>query len=252
MSEQIGVTSLYVMGGAYHMALYYVRSDGTRKVVEFGPAGGNGDASAQSREVAQEFGIIGGDTNRESPFGVLRGGERPWVPRDELLDREVLKQGDNLSANWDAIVQTAQRINDGNYKYFPFEQNSNSVVRTAVDAAGLNRPTGIGESFEGELKGHWVPATENAIPLDGPQSHLDKPSNILSANARLDDDGDIDGIDATLLDGRNLILEYDTLDTHPYTEFDVIKGTESCVYWATLRVIRAGSLGWNTITGCLA
>jgi Ca2+-binding RTX toxin-like protein len=123
------------------------------------------------------------------------------------------------------MVQMAQRIQDGNYKYFPFEQNSNSVVRTAVDANGVNRPTGIGETFDGELKGHWIPGSDKPISLDGPQSSLGKPSDILSANAHFaddgNDDGNIDRIDATFLDGRKLILEYDNRNTHPYTELDI-------------------------------
>jgi hypothetical protein len=69
MGEQIGVTYLPVIGGSYHMALFYVRSDGTRSVVEFGPSGQNISASAQSREVATELGLVQRDPNSVSPFG---------------------------------------------------------------------------------------------------------------------------------------------------------------------------------------
>ena len=229
MAEEIGVTYLYVRGGGYHMALYYFKNDGTKKVIEFGPAGWNAGPSVTSKEVAQELGIVDGDPNRASPLGLLKGGERPWVPGDELLDREILKQGDNLNTTWGGMVQTAKTINDRDLQYFLFQQNSNSVVRTVVDGADVNRPSGVGETFDGELKPHWVPAGDKPISLDGPQSGLDKPSDILSANARFDDDINIDRIDATLLDGRKLILEYDTKDTHLYDELDILKGPDGKV-----------------------
>jgi hypothetical protein len=118
------------------------------------------------------------------------------------------------------------------------------------------------------LKGHWIPAADKPISLDGQQSSLEKPSDILSANARFDDDDNIDRIDATFLDGRKLILGYDTKNTHLYDELDFSKGPDGKVTAAQITldpdVLAAGmsigqifgsaigaSLGGNSLVGHL-
>jgi hypothetical protein len=74
MAEQIGVTYLPVVGGAYHMALFYDNGDGQKQVIEVAPQHNLDELSASAvfGELIKEA-FLPGNTNDGSPFGFIVG-----------------------------------------------------------------------------------------------------------------------------------------------------------------------------------
>jgi hypothetical protein len=111
MTEQIEVTYLPVVGGAYHMALFYDNGDGQKQVIEVAPQHNLDELSANAvfGELIKEA-FLPGNTNDGSPFGYIVGGVRAWDPEgDDLRPREIIATGDNLSARWGALVGWRRR-----------------------------------------------------------------------------------------------------------------------------------------------
>jgi hypothetical protein len=122
------------------MALYYEVDGVKTEVVEFGPTG-QPSALDQAQEI---LGELFGYQNPNSSYGLLKGGTRPWDQTnngspldDDSLPQQTLIQGDDLSAQWTSILNTAAATNAGNYAYLPLDQNSNTFVALALSNAGI-------------------------------------------------------------------------------------------------------------------
>lgn len=162
MTERIGVTYLAVEGGAYHMALFYEKSDGQRLVIEASPlnniSGGGLTVPDALGEIIKEA-FTPGNSNDGSPFSFIVGGERAWESaKDDGRGIETLITGDDLRAKWGAIEAAATEALALHYEYRPLEQNSNTFVTTILKDAGLPQPT------RQILNSNGVPIGEYATP----------------------------------------------------------------------------------------
>ncbi|WP_434634767.1 calcium-binding protein [Chromobacterium sp. CV08] len=100
----------------------------------------------------------------ESPFGDIktRDGvyEQGFVDYDEEGDdpREVIKEGKDLSSDWQKIKDAMRDIGNEGHEYRPLDQNSNTVVDEALRRSGLPEPKNdtIGED--------WAPGSGNNLP----------------------------------------------------------------------------------------
>jgi hypothetical protein len=102
MNEQIGVTYFPVLGGAgYHMAVFYTNRAGVTRVIEVAPA----DKSLGPVDLAKAFiqERFFSNSNTDSPWGKIVGGEREWGDSDPDRPLELLKEGDDLSIQWNSI-----------------------------------------------------------------------------------------------------------------------------------------------------
>ena len=175
MTEHIGVTYRSIgVGpiptGGYHMAIFYTNNEGQTKVIEVGPSIDPPGVSPLTNAVVHEHYFS--NSNTDSPFGKIAGGERPWTKSDELLPQSVLTNGDDLSLKWNSIKST---LNDGmskGYEYQgPFDQNSNTFVRDAVRNAGIPVPDGIATDINGDIAAYWSPGANNlSKPINQSQS----------------------------------------------------------------------------------
>ncbi len=104
MNEQIGVTYFPVLDGGYHMAEFYTNRAGETKVIEMAPADRSLGPVDLAKAVVHEH--FFSNSNTDSPWGRIVGGERKWGESD--LDRplELLKEGDDLSGQWKSIQST--------------------------------------------------------------------------------------------------------------------------------------------------
>jgi len=81
------------------------------------------------------------------------GGVRNWNGGDDARPREIIATGDNLSANWGALVAAATEALALHYEYRPIQQNSNTFVVTLLEDAGLPPPLLAGD---GVLVGEFL------------------------------------------------------------------------------------------------
>jgi len=177
MREQIGVTYLpiYVAGvhtGGYHMALFYDKGK-EAKVIEVGPSTPPPGPFLQSRATLHEH--FFSNSNTDSPWGRIVGGERQWGLPDELLPHAILAEGNDLSSQWNLIRAKLEEVKRRGYEYqSPFDQNSNTFVRDAAEDAHLPVPNGIGRDIDGQIGRYWTPGARhlsNPINPDGPATN---------------------------------------------------------------------------------
>src|SRR6266702_2001023 len=213
MTERIGVTYLDVpwTGGGWHLALFYERADGQKTVLEFGPTERNPGVSERAAEIATELNLT--TRNSPSPFGFLKGGERPWSNdiyiQDDSRPREILMDDADLSAKWAIMQQAAAQTNAGNFEYRPLVQNSNTFVATALQLADIHQPTGL----PGELL--FIPGLDSRLSIGDIHGSLD--SDVQSAAYHLDQDHQIDQINYTLENGLKVIDDFDQNNQHSWS-----------------------------------
>jgi hypothetical protein len=171
MNEQIGVTYFPVLGGAgYHMAVFYTNRAGETKVIEVGPA----DTSLGPIDLAKAFiqERFFSNSNTDSRWGPIVGGERKWESSDMDRPLELLKEGDDLSSEWNSIRSTLKDVKTRGYEYQgPFDQNSNTFVSEASRNARLPAPTGNVTDQYGNTTHYWAPGADqltNPINQDQP------------------------------------------------------------------------------------
>ena len=147
MAEKIGVT--YRQVGrlpAYHTALFYQRADGSRVVLEATSENVNFMDGGEQRDAT--IAESSGRQNAASPFGrMIVWPERRWNSTDPFVSDHknpyrILAEGDDLSAAWKSIQDTANGVNETGYWYRVLSQNSNTFVNTAAERAGLPAPHG--------------------------------------------------------------------------------------------------------------
>lgn len=82
------------------------------------------------------------------------------VKSNQTYKHESIVQGDDLSKQWNDIKRTMDDIGKEGHQYRPVDQNSNTVVGTALERVGLPRPKNDGFS------GNWAPGADNTLPDD--------------------------------------------------------------------------------------
>lgn len=83
---------------------------------------------------------------------------------------EQIKSGSDLSADWQNIVSAIEDMDSEGWTYLP-ERNSNSVVDTALDRAGLPLPT-LDDRAAGE---YFSPGSDNILPASAQTPPLPQP-----------------------------------------------------------------------------
>lgn len=122
----------------YHKYIVYTDSDGNQYAARGGTTLKSGDISTYTVPLGYidtEVGAYVGKTYDENS-NVIDEGFVDY-PNDESwrVSEEIIK-GADLSSYWNSIEQTMQDIEGAKFHYFP-NQNSNSVVDTALANAGL-------------------------------------------------------------------------------------------------------------------
>src|SRR5450830_1649362 len=132
--------------GYYHKYIVYTDSTGKQWAARGGPAGGpDGSFGNIETQVAPyQPGFIDFDPENDDP-------------------REIIKTGDDLSEDWNKVVDAVTDIGTEGHEYDPFDTNSNATVDEALDRAGLNEPE------QDDLGDNWSPGSGTELPdPDGP------------------------------------------------------------------------------------
>jgi hypothetical protein len=160
MNEQIGVTYFPVLGGAgYHMAVFYTNRAGETSVIEVEPLDHSLGPVDQAKAFIQER--FFSNSNTDSPWGQIVGGERQWKAIDMERPLELLKEDDDLSNEWNSIRSTLKDVMTRGYEYQgPFDQNSNTFVSDALRNARLPQPTGNVTDPYGNTTPYWAPGAD--------------------------------------------------------------------------------------------
>ncbi|TBC87276.1 calcium-binding protein (plasmid) [Rhizobium leguminosarum] len=207
MSERIVVTYGYVggTGSNYHLALHYITPTG-HHVLQGGPSIPGMDLSDLINEE------IYSDSNTDSPWDRIKITRENLSTDSDIYDgypaAEVI-QGADLSHIWDLMTQAVELIEAVGYEYRPLSQNSNTLVRSLLEAAGLNLPNP--ESYP-------IPGAQNTLhnPLNPPANACLAPpwpsaSSPMTAPPIsplvLDLDGD--GVELTGIEGSNVYFDLD-------------------------------------------
>ncbi|MDW7557805.1 calcium-binding protein, partial [Azospirillum brasilense] len=140
------VTTLGVDTGFYHKYLVYTNSSGDQYYARGGPASRT-DSDLGSGGGSDSSGSSGGSGSGDNvPFGRIETEYGEYAPgtidfdQDGTHPREVLKEGNDLSGDWDRIKQNMDDIERSNTPYNPAGPNSNSAVDSALDGTDIPRP----------------------------------------------------------------------------------------------------------------
>jgi hypothetical protein len=143
------------------------------KVIEVGPSTPPPGPFLQARATLNEH--FFSNSNTDSPWGRIAGGERDWGLPDELLPHAILAEGDDLSSQWNLVKAKLEEVKRRGYEYqSPFDQNSNTFVRDAAENARLPVPNGIGRDIDGQIGRYWTPGARhlsNPINPDVPATN---------------------------------------------------------------------------------
>lgn len=90
--------------------------------------------------------------------GVYRAGTYDWQTSN--INSTILISGNNLSAQWNTIVQCANTINNSNLQYQPLGQNSNSAVAQCLVNAGILFDIG---GLDAYTNGLWTPSDSDGL-----------------------------------------------------------------------------------------
>jgi hypothetical protein len=95
MTEQIGVTYLPVVGGTYHMALFYENGDGQKQVIEVAPQHNLDELSAGAHRARSNR-----HADRQQGRATFTGDGRHGRDQDRIaaLNRISVVAGDAISA----------------------------------------------------------------------------------------------------------------------------------------------------------
>ena len=151
------------------MAVFYTNRAGETSVIEVGPK----DQSLGPVDLAKAFiqERFFSNSNTDSPWGPIVGGEREWQPSAMERPLELLKEGDDLSKEWNSIRSTLKDVKTRGYEYQgPFDQNSNTFVSEALRNARLPAPTGNVTDQYGNTTHYWAPGADHlANPINQDQ-----------------------------------------------------------------------------------
>ncbi|WUR14695.1 calcium-binding protein [[Empedobacter] haloabium] len=115
-----------------------------------------------------QWGARGGPTRQpDGSFGDIRTTVGPYDSRFPDFDpenddpREIIKSGDDLSEDWNNIVDAVDAIGNEHHAYDPLDTNSNATVDEALERAGLNEPE------QDDLGDNWSPGSDTDLPAPG-------------------------------------------------------------------------------------
>ncbi len=136
-------------GTAYHMAIVYTDAAG----LSYGASSGPSDLSAEQTpanaltalaaaakgRTASSFGMLIADPHNNTPF--RKDGPGDIYTRNDqgrAYPSAVVAHGQDLSAQWVAILRTYASLDAMHLAYSPISQNSNTVAAAALRKAGLS------------------------------------------------------------------------------------------------------------------
>ncbi|MGP0090890.1 MAG: hypothetical protein ACLPKB_13170 [Xanthobacteraceae bacterium] len=186
MTQTISVFYSLVEDRAFHMAIVYDQGDGSDPlVIEAGPQIKYGEGTNEQNEQQTTLAwsqVFYGDSVQSSEFNSPFGSLAVNPPAlanlaypNGLGPGQVLIQGDDLSSQWATILNLADWINVTNYSYLPMQQNSNTFVSTALEAAGIPLPSGLVASPSGFTNFYFTPG--ETLPLSVTQGNSVAPFN---------------------------------------------------------------------------
>src|SRR3989454_8940212 len=151
---------------AYHETLVYTDASGNQSFASAGASTPEPGGSSLSNISQASSAVASGTTSVYGTLQVVNGSvadlsnpehDRMFGPPNAPFATQVLTTSSDLSGQWQSILNTENYIASQNLAYSPLTQNSNSVVNTALTAAGLQPPD------TGFFSGHWAPASGNLL-----------------------------------------------------------------------------------------
>jgi hypothetical protein len=131
--------------GTFHTAIHYQRVDAsgkitTHQVVEAKPE--RGDLNLAMKVIGTIEGL--GERTGPSVFKNIRGEIRDGESPDKKLPYQIIAEDNDLSRNWQKILNYVDEFNTKGYAYRGAHQNSNTFASAALRAGELPEATGIG------------------------------------------------------------------------------------------------------------
>ncbi|MBV6389634.1 MAG: hypothetical protein JNIBNLAF_01281 [Nitrosomonas europaea] len=163
---EVGYTPAAFVGaaGVYHKYILYTDSNGDQFIARGGPGAEDGGRSESStspfgniKTRVGEYSEFTKDGKRNPDWDTARDPKTP-DPDATPHPRETIKQGDDLSREWNKIKETVKGIDDKNIPYDPRSSNSNSTVDEALREAGLSAPQKDGPTD------NWAPGSDFDLP----------------------------------------------------------------------------------------
>ncbi|MEW5678663.1 calcium-binding protein [Comamonas kerstersii] len=162
---EVGYTPAAFVGGLgiFHKYIIYTDSNGDKFYARggpgyFGPGAASGGRSESSTSPFGNIKTESGKYDDKSPdWDRARDPEHP-DPNATPHPRETIKEGDDLSREWNKIKETVKGIDDKNIPYDPRSSNSNSTVDEALREAGLPAPQKDGPTD------NWAPGSDFDLP----------------------------------------------------------------------------------------
>ncbi|MHA6345368.1 calcium-binding protein [Roseivivax sp. CAU 1761] len=164
MTETIEVRYKELAVGIYHKYIVYTDSNGDEWYARGGPSVGYAATTTGQAEnsILRPMGKIITD------YGQNDAQYNPDFDEEDDDPSEVIKSGADLSADFQAIMDAMDDMENENHTYNPAGyagRNSNSVVDTALSRAGLSKPTldDRGE-YLSPASGYILPQTTQSTP----------------------------------------------------------------------------------------
>ena len=164
---EVGYTPAAFVGdaGISHKYILYTNSNGEQFYARggpgyFGPGSADGGRDETSSSIFGNIKTKSGDYSRDSPDWDKARDPDPRY-RDENAaphPRETIKEGNDLSREWNIIKETFKDIDSKNIPYDPRSSNSNSSVDEALREAGLPAPNRDGPTD------NWAPGSDFDLP----------------------------------------------------------------------------------------
>ena len=166
----------------YHMQIHYEKNDQSGNVIkhetiDFGPKHPLPPTDALNVILEDMF----RPSNSVTQFGLIWAATNPVATPEKPTDPyELIAEGNDLSSNWAAVLQSMQAIVFDGYAYKPLSQNSNTAGNTALVAGGFRPASGkILDPVNGIFDWYPVPGLSDQLqapigvhapvwmPLDG-------------------------------------------------------------------------------------
>jgi len=187
--------------GHYHKYIIYTNSDGKKFVAHGHPTNGKGEGPRNRTDPITTFKVSTGDAKDQwDPDGTESADI--WEERQREDHVEPIKSGEDLSDAWEKIVATMEHVESSGIEYKLLSQNSNSLVDTALAAAGLPQPQhdepppeNVDETVVNDSTHHYSSPGSGTMLVD-PNAPL-PPTNGPPPDGTNPEGGDTDGGDAS-------------------------------------------------------
>ena len=163
---------------AHHVVINYVDSNGNHYTLQGIPQHKFEHNAEKARAFLSEEGLSSGEENTDSPFGRLQAIGLRSADDGLPVPHTVIAEGDDLSSQWNRMVDFENEMNSTGYEYRPYSQNSNSFAAGALRRAGLLGPgTAHPESFDRLIAIDPATGESSSVFVPGFDRRLTNPIN---------------------------------------------------------------------------